>query len=105
MINEEVKTTTRNSEIVDADRSPLTAALKTAHETTQLVVSDLGALKAVDKELLAKITDLEIDLSDAFVNSQNIEEALAALKNCTQLNALRLKMSGISTQTNLRFKL
>ena len=33
-----------------------------------------------------------MDLSDADVDSQNIQEALEILKNCPQLKALRLKM-------------
>ena len=97
MSNEEVKTTTRNSELVDADRSQPTTALKMAHERIQLAVSDLGALKATEKQLLAKMTDLDIDLSDADVNSQNIKEALETLDDCTQLNALKLKMPKTST--------
>ena len=38
------------------------------------------------------MTDLDVDLLDADVNSQNTEEALAILNNCPQLVALRLKM-------------
>ena len=36
--------------------------------------------------------DLDIDLSDADVDSEDIDEALAIVKNCAQLKALRLKM-------------
>ena len=52
----------------------------------------MGELNRTDKVLLTKMTDLEIDLSESAVNSQNINEALATLKNCSQLKALRLKM-------------
>ena len=38
------------------------------------------------------MTDLDVDLSDADVNSQKIDEALAIVKGCPQLKALRLKM-------------
>ena len=38
------------------------------------------------------MTDLDIDLSESAVKSQNIDEALAMLKNCPQLKAFRLKM-------------
>ena len=92
MSNEEVKTTIGDSELVDVECSLPIAVLKTAHERTQLALSDLGALNAADKEILAKMTNLDIDLSDGIMNSQNIEEALATLKDCTQLKALRLKM-------------
>ena len=44
MSSEEVKTATINSELVDADRSPSTTALKKAHERIQLTVSNLGRL-------------------------------------------------------------
>ena len=56
------------------------------------MVSNFDGLKNAGKELLAKMTDLEIDLSDANVNSQNIDEALAILKNYPQLITFRLKM-------------
>ena len=52
----------------------------------------MGGLEKADKALLIKITDLEINLSESAVNSQNINEALAMLKNCPQLKAFRLKM-------------
>ena len=105
MSSEETKATTQSTELMDVQYSPSTAVLKTAHQGTQLAVSDLEGLNSTDKELLAKTTDLEIDLSDAVVNAQNIEEALETLENCTQLNALKLKMPNISTQTDIRFKL
>ena len=38
------------------------------------------------------MTDLEIDLSESTVDLQKIDGALAMLKNCAQLKALRLKM-------------
>ena len=44
------------------------------------------------KAILAKMTDLDVDLSDADVNLQNVDAALAMLKHCPQLKALRLKM-------------
>ena len=38
------------------------------------------------------MTDLDIDLSESAVNSKNIDEALAVLKNRSQLITLKLKM-------------
>ena len=52
----------------------------------------MDGLRKTDKEILTKMTDLDIDLSDANVDSDDIDEALAIVKNCPQLNALRLKM-------------
>ena len=92
MIKGEAKTKNQNTELVAVNRPPPAAALKMAHERTLLKVCNLDGLKRADKALLTKMTDLEIDLSEAAVNSQNIDEALAILKNCPQLNTLRLKM-------------
>ena len=85
-------TTIRNTELVDVEYPPSNAALKMAYERTLLKVSDLDGLNKADKELLTKMIDLEIDLSNSNVNSQQIDEALATLKNCPQLIAFRLKM-------------
>ena len=92
MGNKEARATTQNTGFVDVNRPLPTAALNIAWERTQLKVSNLEALKEAGKELLTKMTDLDIDLTDADVNSQNTQEALAMLKNCPQLKALRLKM-------------
>ena len=42
------------------------------------------------------MTDLEIDISESAVNSQNIDEAIAILSGCSQLKALALKMPKLS---------
>ena len=85
-------TTTQNAELVDINCLPLAAVLKTVYEKIKFKASSLGGLKKADKEILTKMTDLDVDLSDADVNSQNIDEALMMLKNCPQLNSLKLKM-------------
>ena len=88
-------TTIQNVEFMDVEYSPSNAALKMTYERTQLEVSDLDGLNGEDKELLTKMTDLDVDLSDADVDSEDIDEALAIVKNCSQLKALRLKMPKI----------
>ena len=85
-------TTTQNTELVDVSYPPSDVALKASYERTSVKLSSLDELKKANKEILTKMTDLEIDLSDAGVNLQNIDEALAVLKRCSQLIALRLKM-------------
>ena len=52
----------------------------------------MDGLNEENKELLARMTDLEIDLSDADVDSEDIDEALAIVKDSPQLKTLRLKM-------------
>ena len=92
MSTEEAKATTKNAELMDVEHSPSNAALKMAYERTSLRASSLDAMNEEDEELLTRMIDLDIDLTDADVDSENIDEALAIVKNCSQLNALRIKM-------------
>ena len=79
MSTEESKATTQNAELMDVEYCPFSAASKMAYERTLLEVSGLDGLKKTNKEILTKTTDLDVDLSDADINSQNIYEALAML--------------------------
>ena len=79
MHTKEAKATTQNAETMGIEYSPSSAASKMAYERTLLKVSGLDGLKKTNKEILTKITDLDGDLSDADINSQNIYEALAML--------------------------
>ena len=92
MSSEEARATIQNTESVDVNFLSPAATLKKAHERTQLKVSGLDELNKADKALLNKMTDLEIHLSESPVNSQNIDEALEMLNNCSQLNTFRLKI-------------
>ena len=85
-------TTTQNAELMDVEYSPPNAALEMAYKRTQLEAFDLDELKKADKEVLTKMMDLDIDLSDADVDSEDIDEALAMVKKYAQLKTLRLKM-------------
>ena len=73
MNSEEAKATTQNIELVDINYPPPAAALKMACERTLFKVSGLDKLKNADKAFLTKMTDLEIDLSESVVNSQDID--------------------------------
>ena len=92
MSSEGVMNTIQNTEPVDVNCPLPATALKMTYESTLLKVSNLNGLMNVDKALLTKMTDLDIDFSDADMNSQRIDEALAILKNCPKLNSFRLKM-------------
>ena len=84
--------TTQNHEVVDVNCPPPAAALKMVYERIKLRIFNLDGLKKADKGILAKMTDLEIDLSDSNVDAQNIDEALAMLKNYAHLETFKLKM-------------
>ena len=92
MSTEEAKATTKNAEPMDVEHSPSNAALKMLYERTSLRASSLDAMNEEDEELLTRMIDLDIDLTDADVDSENIDEAFTTVKNCSQLNALRIKM-------------
>ena len=105
MDKKEAEANIQNTQCVDINRPPPAAALKMTCERTLLKVSGLDELKRADEALLTKITDLEIDLTDADLNSQNIEEAPEILKNRPQLIALRLKMPEHVLRPVIKFKL
>ena len=105
MSTEEAKATTKNAEPMDVEHSPSNAALKMAYERTSLRASCLDELKNAGGKLLTKMTDLEIDTSDSAVNSQNIQEALAMLENCSKLNTFKLKLPKLQLQSAIKFKL
>ena len=65
----------------------------------------MDAINEEDKDIVTQMIDLDIDVSDADVDSEDIDEALAIVKNCPQLNALRLKMPKLELQSALKFRL
>ena len=95
MSSEEAKATTQNTELVDINCPLPNATLNIACERTKFTVSSLNELNKADKELLIKMTDLDVNLSNANVNSQDIDEALAMLESCPQLKVLKFKMPKI----------
>ena len=99
------RATVQNTEIDDVDCPPPVAALKMTYKGTLLKLSSLDGLKKADREFFTNITDIKIDLSKSAVNSQNIDEALATLKNCPQLMAFRLKMPKLELQSAIKFRL
>ena len=105
MSSEEAKSTTQNTELVDINRPPPAAALKTAYERTLLKVSSLDGLNKADEEDFdLEVTDLEIDLSDATVDSQSIDgdarDAREPSSTSTPLDSECLNLSSSQTSNS-----